>query len=90
MTAPRCEIFAPTARVKSVNAEDHDCYQGANMTDETLFTAARRLVRNLNADFASGLISQQTEAAAHTLQLMIDKENNKLKVVTRDLQEPVE
>ena len=51
------------------------------MSEETLFTAARRLVRNLNADFASGLISQQTEAAAHTLQLMIDKENNKLKVV---------
>ena len=51
------------------------------MSEETLFTAARRLVRNLNADFACGLISQQTEAAAHTLQLMIDKENNKLKVV---------
>jgi hypothetical protein len=51
------------------------------MSEETLFTAARRLVRNLNADFASGLISQETEGAAHTLQLMIDKENNKLKVV---------
>ena len=51
------------------------------MSEETLFTAARRLVRNLNADFASGLISQQTEAAAHTLQLMIDKENNKIRVV---------
>ena len=51
------------------------------MAEETLFTAARRLVRNLNADFASGLISQETEAAAHTLQLMIDLENSKLKVV---------
>ena len=51
------------------------------MSEETLFTAARRLVRNLNADFASGLISQQTEAAAHTLQLMIDRENNTVKVV---------
>ena len=51
------------------------------MSEETLFTAARRLVRNLNADFASGLISQETEAAAHTLQIMIDKENNNLKVV---------
>ena len=42
------------------------------MSEETLHTAARRLVRNLNADLASGLISQETEAAAHTLQLMID------------------
>jgi hypothetical protein len=32
-------------------------------------------------DFACGLISQETEAAAHTLQLMIDRENNNLKVV---------
>ena len=43
------------------------------MSEETLFTAARRLVRNLNADLASGLISQETEAAAHTLQMMIDQ-----------------
>ena len=43
------------------------------MSEETLFTAARRLVRNLNVDFPSGLISQETEAAAHTLQLMIDR-----------------
>jgi hypothetical protein len=28
----------------------------------------------LNVDFPSGLISQETEAAAHTLQLMIDRE----------------
>ena len=53
------------------------------MAEETLFTAARRLVRNLNADFASGLISQDTEAAAHTLQLMIDRENKALSVVKR-------
>jgi hypothetical protein len=44
------------------------------MSEETLFTAARRLVRNLNADVASGLISQETEAAAHMLQIMIDRE----------------
>ena len=43
------------------------------MSEETLFTAARRLIRNLNVDFASGLISQETEAAAHTLQIMIEK-----------------
>ena len=43
------------------------------MSEETLFTAARRLVRNLNADFASGLISQETEAAAHTLQVQLEK-----------------
>ena len=43
------------------------------MAEETLFTAARRLIRNLNVDFASGLISQETEAAAHTLQIMIEK-----------------
>ena len=57
------------------------------MSDETLFTAARRLVRNLNADFASGLISQQTESAAHTLQLMIDRENQKIKIVQPELVE---
>ena len=55
------------------------------MTDETLFTAARRLVRNLNADFASGLISQPTEAAAHMLLIMIDKENNKLKLAEGEI-----
>ena len=44
------------------------------MSEETLFTAARRLIRNLNVDFASGLISQDTEAAAHTLQIMIEYE----------------
>ena len=54
------------------------------MAEETLFTAARRLVRNLNADFASGLISQDTEAAAHTLQIMIEREQREaLRVVER-------
>lgn len=43
------------------------------MSEETLFTAARRLVRNLNADFPSGLVSQETEAAAHALQVQIDR-----------------
>jgi len=48
------------------------------MSEETLFTAARRLVRNLNVDFPSGLISQETEAAAHTLQLMIEREQREV------------
>jgi len=47
------------------------------MAEETLFTAARRLIRNLNVDFASGLISQETEAAAHTLQIMIEREQRR-------------
>jgi hypothetical protein len=48
------------------------------VSEETLFTAARRLVRNLNVDFPSGLISQETEAAAHTLQLMIEREQREV------------
>jgi hypothetical protein len=47
------------------------------MAEESLFTAARRLIRNLNVDFASGLISQETEAAAHTLQIMIEREQRR-------------
>jgi hypothetical protein len=48
------------------------------VSEETLFTAARRLVRNLNVDFPSGLISQETEAAAHTLQIMIEREQREV------------
>jgi hypothetical protein len=58
------------------------------VSEETLFTAARRLVRNLNVDFPSGLISQETEAAAHTLQLMIEREQREaLRVVENRLAE---
>lgn len=48
--------------------------------DESLFTAARRIVRFLNIDLNhGGLITEETEKALCTLEREIDKERSRQK-----------
>ena len=50
------------------------------MSDETVFTAARRLVRFLEIDLQKGgLIKEETEQALHTLRIQVEKETARQK-----------
>lgn len=57
------------------------------MTDETLLSAARRVVRFFNIDNTSGggLISIETQQAIGTLDIEISKETRKLDKIAEEL-----
>jgi hypothetical protein len=48
------------------------------MSEETLFTAARRLVRYLNIDLnKGGIVTVETQMALHSLEVQIVKQQTK-------------
>jgi hypothetical protein len=59
---------------------------GEQMADETLLSAARRVVRFFNIDNTSGggLISIETEKAIGTLDIEISKANRKLEKIAEE------
>jgi hypothetical protein len=77
-----CRAYYANNRV-AILAQKKAYYRRKHMPEEDLFTAARRLLRDVTADSESegGLLSIQTEQSADMLRRQIEKEEKRRKAL---------
>jgi hypothetical protein len=72
-----CRLYYQNNR-RDILAKKKKEYYERKYMEEDLFTAARRLLRNVNVDSqGGGLLSIDTEKAATMLQIQVDKEDKR-------------